>query len=118
MSHDTGVGLLFVGMTALGVILVSHSRSFAVDLTAFLFGDVLAVRPRDIAMLTAALAIAALVSVLVVADQASGTVRTLDPATEKVTVLARPGSLTGMGTDGRFVYLAAGGRTRVLDSGV
>ncbi|MEV5829548.1 zinc ABC transporter permease AztB [Spirillospora sp. NPDC052242] len=59
LSQDTGIGLLFVGMLATGVILVSHSQSFAVDLTAFLFGDVLAVRPRDLAVLAAALCVAA-----------------------------------------------------------
>jgi manganese/iron transport system permease protein len=42
VSTDTSIGLLFVGMLAIGVIVVSRSRSFAVDLTAFLFGDVLA----------------------------------------------------------------------------
>ena len=54
-SSDTSIGLLLVGMLAVGVIAVSHSRSYAVDLTAFLFGDVLGVRTRDIAMLAGAL---------------------------------------------------------------
>jgi ABC-type Mn2+/Zn2+ transport system permease subunit len=58
-SQDTSIGLLFVGMLALGVILVSHSESFAVDLTAFLFGDVLAVRAQDLGHLAVALAVAA-----------------------------------------------------------
>ncbi|GAA2435801.1 zinc ABC transporter permease AztB [Actinomadura vinacea] len=62
LTQDTGIGLLFVGMLATGVILVSHSQSFAVDLTAFLFGDVLAVRPGDLAVLAAALGAAALVA--------------------------------------------------------
>ncbi|RAS70889.1 ABC-type Mn2+/Zn2+ transport system permease subunit [Lentzea atacamensis] len=61
-SQDTSIGLLFVGMLALGVILVSHSESFAVDLTAFLFGDVLAVRPQDLGHLVVALAVAAAVA--------------------------------------------------------
>ncbi|WP_433424945.1 zinc ABC transporter permease AztB [Microtetraspora malaysiensis] len=64
LSHDTGVGILFVGMLALGVIVVSHSRSFAVDLTGFLFGDVLAVRERDLLWLAAALLVAAAVAAL------------------------------------------------------
>ncbi|MDT0379245.1 zinc ABC transporter permease AztB [Streptomyces sp. DSM 42041] len=55
LSQDTAIGLLFVGMLALGVILVSRSRSFAVDLTAFLFGDVLAVREGDLWQLAGAL---------------------------------------------------------------
>ncbi|WP_433226114.1 zinc ABC transporter permease AztB [Microtetraspora malaysiensis] len=64
LSHDTGIGILFVGMLALGVIVVSHSRSFAVDLTGFLFGDVLAVRERDLLWLAAALLVAAAVAAL------------------------------------------------------
>ncbi|MFC4012501.1 zinc ABC transporter permease AztB [Nonomuraea purpurea] len=60
LSQDTGIGLLFAGMLSLGVIVVSHSESFAVDLTAFLFGDVLAVRPEDLAGLAAALAVTVL----------------------------------------------------------
>lgn len=55
LSSDTAIGLLLVGMLALGVIVVSHSQSFAVDLTAFLFGDVLAVRTTDLVVLGAAL---------------------------------------------------------------
>lgn len=64
LSQDTGIGLLFVGMLSLGVIIVSRSRSFAVDLTGFLFGDVLAVREQDIRFLVVALALSAVVSVL------------------------------------------------------
>ncbi|WP_159942863.1 MULTISPECIES: zinc ABC transporter permease AztB [unclassified Nocardiopsis] len=62
LSRDTGIGLLFVGMLAAGVIIVSHSASFAVDLTGFLFGDVLAVRERDLVQLGPALAVAAAVA--------------------------------------------------------
>src|SRR5690606_6495274 len=64
LSRDTGIGLLFVGMLSAGVIIVSHSRSFAVDLTGFLFGDVLAVRERDLLVLAAALAVAAAIALL------------------------------------------------------
>ena len=48
IREDTGVGLLFVGMLALGIIIVSRSRSFATDVTALLFGDVLGVTSGDI----------------------------------------------------------------------
>ncbi|MDG9722949.1 zinc ABC transporter permease AztB [Streptomyces sp. DH41] len=64
LSQDTGIGLLFVGMLSLGVIIVSRSQSFAVDLTGFLFGDVLAVRKQDLFVLAAALLAALVVSVL------------------------------------------------------
>lgn len=55
MSQDTAIGMLFAGMLALGVIIISRSGSFAVDLTGILFGDILAVRPRDLAVLAAGL---------------------------------------------------------------
>lgn len=55
LSSDTSVGLLLVGMLALGVIVVSRSQSFAVDLTGFLFGDVFAVRTADLVVLATAL---------------------------------------------------------------
>ncbi|WP_073255412.1 zinc ABC transporter permease AztB [Cryptosporangium aurantiacum] len=53
-GRDTSIGLLFVGLLSIGVIVVSHSRSFATDLTAFLFGDVLAIRSPDLLLLAAA----------------------------------------------------------------
>lgn len=55
LSSDTSIGLLLVGMLALGVIVVSRSQSFAVDLTGFLFGDVFAVRTTDLLILGCAL---------------------------------------------------------------
>jgi zinc/manganese transport system permease protein len=63
LSHDTSIGLLFVGMLALGVIIVSHARSFATDLTAILFGDILAISAQDIAVLTAALVVTIAIAV-------------------------------------------------------
>jgi zinc/manganese transport system permease protein/manganese/iron transport system permease protein len=51
LSYDTSIGLLFVAMLALGVIVISHSGSFATDATAILFGDILAITAADIALL-------------------------------------------------------------------
>lgn len=48
LSEDTGIGLLFVGMLALGVIVISRTDSFAGDLTAFLFGNPLGVSSGDL----------------------------------------------------------------------
>lgn len=62
LSYDTSIGLLFVGMLSLGVIIVSHSRSFATDATVMLFGDVLAIGWADIALLAAALAATAVIA--------------------------------------------------------
>ena len=48
LTEDTAIGLLFVGMLALGVIVISRSGSFAVDLVAILFGDVLGTTTFDV----------------------------------------------------------------------
>lgn len=48
LAEDTGVGLLFVGMLASGVIIISKSRSFATDVQGLLFGDVLGVTWADV----------------------------------------------------------------------
>ena len=57
LSDDTGIGLLFVGMLALGVVIISRQSSFSGDLTGFLFGDVLGVSEGEILLGFAALAI-------------------------------------------------------------
>ena len=56
LSYDTSIGLLFVGMLALGVIVISHAGSFATDTTAILFGDILAVTSADLVVLVVAAA--------------------------------------------------------------
>lgn len=48
VREDTGIGLLFVGMLSLGVVIVSRAQSFATEVTALLFGDVLGVTRGDI----------------------------------------------------------------------
>ncbi|HZA78869.1 MAG TPA: zinc ABC transporter permease AztB [Acidimicrobiales bacterium] len=48
VREDTGIGLLFVGMLALGVVIISRSQSFATDVTSLLFGDVLGVTVGDL----------------------------------------------------------------------
>lgn len=56
LKEDTAAALMFVFMLALGVVLISRVSNFAVDLTAFLFGDVLSVDSGDLP-LTAALSV-------------------------------------------------------------
>jgi len=63
-NEDTGIGLLFVGMLALGVIVLSKSASYASQLTTVLFGDVLGVTPRDVVGLAWLAGIALVVSVV------------------------------------------------------
>ncbi|MFS4505287.1 zinc ABC transporter permease AztB [Clavibacter sp. Sh2141] len=54
LSYDTSIGMLFVAMLALGVVVISHSGSFATDATAILFGDILAITSLDVALLAGA----------------------------------------------------------------
>ncbi|MFN3928027.1 MAG: metal ABC transporter permease [Thermoflexus sp.] len=51
LKEDTAIGVLFAGAMALGVVMISTSRSYAVDLTHLLFGDVLGVGERDLTRL-------------------------------------------------------------------
>ena len=60
LSDDTGIGLLFVGMLALGVVIISRQNSFSGDLTGFLFGDVLGVSDGEILLGVAALVVTVL----------------------------------------------------------
>jgi ABC-type Mn2+/Zn2+ transport system permease subunit len=48
LSSDTAIGLLFVGMLALGVVIVSRSRSFTGDLVNILFGELLGISATDL----------------------------------------------------------------------
>ena len=62
-SEDTGIGLLFVGMLALGVILISRTTSYEADLTSILFGDAMDVGAGDIGLLAVQAVIVVLGSV-------------------------------------------------------
>jgi ABC-type Mn2+/Zn2+ transport system permease subunit len=60
LSSDTAIGLLFVGMLALGVAIVSRSGAFSGDLVRILFGEILGVTGAEIvAQLAASVLIAA-----------------------------------------------------------
>jgi manganese/iron transport system permease protein len=48
IKEDTAIGIIFAGMFALGIALISTVRSYAVDLSHFLFGDVLSVSPHSL----------------------------------------------------------------------
>jgi ABC-type Mn2+/Zn2+ transport system permease subunit len=64
LPEDTGIGLLFVGMLALGVILISRQRSYSGDLSSILFGDITGVSDGDVrALLVAAGVVVGLVVV-------------------------------------------------------
>ncbi len=48
IKEDTAIGIIFAGMFALGIALISTVRSYAVDLSHFLFGDVLGVSTQSL----------------------------------------------------------------------
>jgi len=48
IHEDTAIGILFAATMALGILLISLSRSYTVDLFGFLFGNILAVTRQDI----------------------------------------------------------------------
>jgi ABC-type Mn2+/Zn2+ transport system permease subunit len=50
LREDTGIGLLFVGMLALGVIIMSRLPSFSSSLATILFGDTLGIQRADIVL--------------------------------------------------------------------
>ena len=64
LSEDTAIGLLFVGMLALGVVILSRLDTYSGSLTTILFGDALGVTMTDViaqAILAAAIIAAATV---------------------------------------------------------
>lgn len=48
LKEDTAIGIIFAGMFALGIALISTMHGYAADLTHILFGNVLSVGPRDL----------------------------------------------------------------------
>ncbi len=61
LSNDTAIGVLFAGGFALGVALISAQRSYAKDLSSFLFGTILGVSRGDL-LLTGAVGLSVLVA--------------------------------------------------------
>ena len=62
LSGDTAIGLLFVGMLALGVMITSRSRTFVGDLSRILFGELLGVNSTDLLLQLLALVIVAIIA--------------------------------------------------------
>jgi len=59
IKEDTAIGILFAAALSLGVLLISSIRTYAVDLTHILFGNVLGVSSEDL-LLTAVLGVVVL----------------------------------------------------------
>jgi ABC-type Mn2+/Zn2+ transport system permease subunit len=64
LGDDTAIGLLFVGMLALGVAIISKGGAYAGDLTTILFGDPIGVTRADVRTVAIATAITVVVTVL------------------------------------------------------
>jgi len=76
MKEDTAIGIVFAGMLALGIALISRAGGYAVDLTHFLFGNVLAVSWGDLQLM---LAFAGVVFLLILAFYKELLTLTFDP---------------------------------------
>ncbi len=81
IKEDTAIGILFSGAFALGIALLSTVEAYAVDLTHFLFGNVLGVSPTDL-WVTAGLA--GLVLLLVILFYKELLVMAFDPVLAQV----------------------------------
>jgi manganese/iron transport system permease protein len=64
IKQDTAIGIVFAGMFALGVALISSIRSYAVDLAHFLFGNILGITNDDV-WLTAGVGLSVILVILV-----------------------------------------------------
>jgi len=76
IKEDTAMGVIFAGAFALGIALLSTQRSYAVDLSHILFGNLLGVSAGDLWLMGA---LAALVFLLVVAFYKEFLVLSFDP---------------------------------------
>lgn len=68
IREDTAIGILFAAALALGVALISTLKTYSVDLTHILFGNVLGVSPGDL-YLTAGLGLFVLAVIIVLYKQ-------------------------------------------------
>jgi ABC-type Mn2+/Zn2+ transport system permease subunit len=64
LGDDTAIGLLFVGMLAAGVAIISKGGAYAGDLTTILFGDPIGVTRADVRTVAIATAVTVVATVL------------------------------------------------------
>jgi manganese/iron transport system permease protein len=76
IKQDTAIGIIFAGMFALGIAIISTMKSYTVDLTHFLFGDVLGISGNQ--LLTIGI-FSVLIILLVIAFYKEFLVLTFDP---------------------------------------
>jgi ABC-type Mn2+/Zn2+ transport system permease subunit len=77
LRFDTAIGILFVGAFALGILIVSRQEGYIVDLTSFVFGNVLGVGEDDLILIAA---VGAAVLILVAAFYKELLFTAYDPA--------------------------------------
>jgi len=126
IGEDTAIGLLFVGMLALGVAIISARGAYAGDLTTILFGDPLGVRADALWTLLAATVVTVIVSVIayrpflaLTADRAKAATLGMRPGFAHVVMLALVAvvvvtSFRSVGTLLVFAFLIAPPATAVL----
>jgi manganese/iron transport system permease protein len=76
IKEDTAIGIIFAGMFALGIALISTVRAYTVDLTHFLFGNILGVRTTDLWQM---IAFGSLIIIVVLAFYKEFLVLSFDP---------------------------------------
>lgn len=76
IKQDTAIGIIFAGMFALGIAIISTVKSYTVDLTHFLFGDVLGVSGSQLIIIAV---FSGLILLLVAAFYKEFLVLTFDP---------------------------------------
>ncbi|MDA2983791.1 MAG: zinc ABC transporter permease AztB [Actinomycetota bacterium] len=126
IGEDTAIGLLFVGMLALGVAIISARGAYAGDLTTILFGDPLGVRTDALWTLLAATVVTVIVSVVayrpflaLTADRAKAATLGMRPGLAHIVMLALVAvvvvtSFRSVGTLLVFAFLIAPPATAVL----
>ena len=126
IGEDTAIGLLFVGMLALGVAIISARGAYAGDLTTILFGDPLGVRTDALWTLLAATVVTVIVSVVayrpflaLTADRAKAATLGMRPGLAHLVMLALVAvvvvtSFRSVGTLLVFAFLIAPPATAVL----
>jgi manganese/iron transport system permease protein len=80
IREDTAIGILFAAALSLGVALISSIRTFAVDLTHILFGNILGVSPEDLVLVAV---LSGLVLVVLIALYRPFLVISFDPVLAK-----------------------------------
>ncbi|MFN4250076.1 metal ABC transporter permease [Deinococcus sp.] len=76
LKQDSAIGIVFVGMFALGVVMLSRAPTFTTDLSNFLIGNPLGVTPAD---LWGALAVTLVVGGILTAVQKELLLASFDP---------------------------------------